>query len=62
MLKVYGPSICKPLEMIFNQQIETRVFLSEGKWENCFYLQKRGQKKLEKLPSSVAATYLRENS
>ena len=31
MLKVYGSSICKPLEMIFKQCIETGAFHSEWK-------------------------------
>ena len=51
MLKVRSPSIYKSLEIIFNQCLETS-----------FLLTKRGQTDIEKLPSSIAATYLWKNS
>ena len=63
MLKVCRPSIYKPLEMIFNQCLETGVFPCEWKKGNIVPIRKKGgQTDIEKLPSSVAATYLWENS
>ena len=63
MLKVCGPSIYKPLEIIFNQSLKTGVFPSEWKKGNIIPIHKKGgQTDIEKLPSSVAATYLCENS
>ena len=55
MLKVCGPSVCKPLEIIFNQYLETGVFSYEWK-KVCFYSQKMGQTNIVKLQSSVATT------
>ena len=63
MLKVCGPPIYKPLEIIFHQCLETGDFPSEWKKGNIVPIHiKRGQTDIEKLPSSVAATYLWENS
>ena len=61
MLNVCGPSVCKPLEIIFNQYLETGVFSYEWK-KVCFYSQKMGQTNIVKLQSSVATTYMLENS
>ena len=44
MLKVYGPSIYKPLEIIFNQSFETGVFPSEWKKGNIVPIHKKGDK------------------
>ena len=55
MVKVCCPLIYKPLEIIFNQCLETGVFPSD-------YSQKRGQADIAKLPSCVVATYMWENS
>ena len=63
MLKVCRPSIYKPLEIIFNQCLETGVFPCEWKKDNIVPIHKKGgQTDIEKLPSCVAATYLWENS
>ena len=63
MLKVCRPSIYKPLEIIFNQFLETGVFPCEWKKGHIVPIHKKGgQTDIEKLPSSVAATYLWENS
>ena len=48
MLKVCGPSICKPLEIIFNQCLETGVFLSEWKKGNIVSIHKKGDKQILK--------------
>ena len=42
MVKVCGPSIYKPLEIIFNQCLETGVFPSEWKKGNIFLFTKKG--------------------
>ena len=42
MLKVCGLSIYKPLEIIFNQYIETGVFSSELKKGNIVPIRKKG--------------------
>ena len=44
MLKICGSSICKPLEMIFKQCIETGVFPSEWKKANIVPIHKKGDK------------------
>ena len=44
MLKIYGSSIYKPLEMIFKQCIETGVFPSEWKKANIVPIHKKGDK------------------
>ena len=44
MLKVCGPSIYKPLEIIFNQCLETGVFPSEWKKGNVVSIHKKGDK------------------
>ena len=44
MLKVCGPSIYKPLEIIFNQCLETGVFPSEWKKGNIIHIHKKGDK------------------
>ena len=62
MLKVCGPSIYKPLEIISNQFIETSVFPSEWTKINIVPIDKKGQTGIEKLPFRVAAPYLWENS
>ena len=63
MLKVCGSSIYKPLEIILNQCLETGFFPSKWKQGNIVPIhKKRRQTDTEKLPSSVAATYLWENS
>ena len=48
MLKVYGPSIFKPLEVIFNQCIETVFFPSEWKKGNIVLIYKKGGKQTSK--------------
>ena len=62
MLKVCGPSIYKHLEIVFNQFIETSVFPSEWKKGKTVPIHEKGQTNIEKVPSSVATTYLWENS
>ena len=42
MVKVCGPSIYKPLEIVFNQCLETGVFLSEWKKVTSFIFTKKG--------------------
>ena len=44
MLKVCGPSIYKPLEIIFNKFLETCVFPSEWKRGNIVPIHKKGDK------------------
>ena len=46
MLKVYGPSIYKPLEIIFNQCLEIDVFPSEWKKGNIVPIHKKGDKQI----------------
>ena len=41
MLLLCGNSICKPLELIFNQSIESGSFLSE--WEKCISIHKKDE-------------------
>ena len=48
MLKVCGPSIYKPLQIIFNQCFETDVFLSEWKKGNIVSIHKKGDKQILK--------------
>ena len=48
MLKVGGPSIYKPLEIIFNQCLETGVFPSERKKGNIALIHKKGGKQILK--------------
>ena len=48
MLKVCGPSIYKPLEIIFNQCLETGVFPSERKKGNIALIHKKGGKQILK--------------
>ena len=48
MLKICGPSIYKPLEIIFNQCLETGVFLSEWKKGNIVSIHKKGDKQILK--------------
>ena len=60
-LKVCSLSICKPLEIIFNQCLENGAFPSEQKKGNV-PIHKKGDKQILKSPSSVAATYMREHS
>ena len=45
MLKVNGSSICKPLEMIFKQCIETGAFHSEWKKISIVPIHKKKKKK-----------------
>ena len=62
MLKICGSSIYKPLEMIFNECIETGFFPSEWKKANIVPIQKkRRQTTTRKLSSSVVITYLWKN-
>ena len=42
MLKIYGDTICKPLELIFKQALTTGVFLSEWKKGNIVPCYKKG--------------------
>ena len=44
MLRVRGPSIYKPLEIIFSQCLETGVFPSESKKGNIIPIHKKGDK------------------
>ena len=46
MLKVCGPSIYKPLEIILNQCLETGVFHLNGKKVTSFLFTKRGDKQM----------------
>ena len=46
MLKVCGPSIYKPVEIIFNQCLETGVFPSEWKKGNIVPIHKKGDKQM----------------
>ena len=46
MVKVCGPSIYKPLEIIFNQSLETGVFPSEWKKGNIVPIHKKGDKQM----------------
>ena len=48
MLKVYGPSIFKPLEVIFNQCTETGFFPSEWKKGNIVPIHKKAANKHRK--------------
>ena len=48
MLKVCGPSICKTLEIIFSQCLETGVFPSEWKKGNIVSVHKKGDKQILK--------------
>ena len=44
MLKVCGPSVYNPLEIIFNQCLETGVFPTEWKRGNIVPIHKKGSK------------------
>ena len=44
--KVCGPSIYRPLEIIFNQFLQTGVFLSEWKKGNIVIIHKKGDKQM----------------
>ena len=44
MMKVCGPSIYEPLEIVFNQCLETGVFPSEWKKGNIVPIHKKGDK------------------
>ena len=44
MRKIYGDTICKPLELIFKQALTTDVFLSEWKKANIVPCYKKGSK------------------
>ena len=46
MVKVCGPSIYKPLEIIFNQCLETGIFPSEWKKGNIVPIHKKGDKQM----------------
>ena len=46
MLKVCGTSVYKPLEIIFNQCLETGVFPSEWKKGNIVPIHKKGDKQI----------------
>ena len=46
MVKICGPSIYKPLEIIFNQCLETGVFPSEWKKGNIVPIHKKGDKQM----------------
>ena len=46
MLKVRGPSIYKPLEIISNQYFETGIFRSEREKGNFAPIQKKGDKQI----------------
>ena len=53
MLKVCGSSIYEPLEIIFNQCLETGVFTSEWKKSNIAPTHKKGNKKINYRPVSL---------
>ena len=53
MLKVCGFSIYKPLEIIFNQCLETGVFPSEWKKGNIAPIHKKEDKKINYHPVSL---------
>ena len=46
MLKICGPAICKPLEIIFNQLTEISVFPSEWKESNIASVNKKEYKQI----------------
>ena len=46
MVKLCGPSVYKPLELIFNQCFETSVFPSEWKKSNIVHIHKKGDKQM----------------
>ena len=46
MVKICGPSIYRPLEIIFNQCLETGVFPSEWKKGNIVPIHKKGDKQM----------------
>ena len=55
--KVCGPSIYKPLEIIFNQCIETGVFPSDWKKSNIVSIHEKGDKWiLKKVPPVLLLT------
>ena len=54
MLKIYGDTICKPLELIFKQALTTDVFLSEWKKANIVPCYKKGGKQNLKNYRSVS--------
>ena len=53
MLKVCVSSIYEPLEIIFNQCLETGVFTSEWKKGNIAPIQEKGDKKINYRPVSL---------
>ena len=59
MLKICGPAILKPLDIIFKQCIDIGVFPSQWKKGNIIPIhKKRQQTSIEKLPSSIVTLYL----
>ena len=44
MIKICGKSICKPLQLIFNQRINTGSFPLEWKKANVVPIHKKGDK------------------
>ena len=49
MLKICGDTICKPLELIFKQDLTTGVFPSEWKKDNIVPCYKKGANKTLKI-------------
>ena len=61
MLQICGPSIYKPLEMMFKQCIETIAFPFEWKRLMLCPFTKLRQTNTRKFPPSVVVTYLWKN-
>ena len=57
MIKICGKLICKPLQLLFNQCIDTSSFPLEWKKANIVPIHKKGDKQcLKKLPTSLIAS------
>ena len=62
MVKICGPSIYRPLEIIFNQCLETGVFPSEWKKGNIVPIHKKGDKQMLENYRAVLLLPIWENS
>ena len=61
MLKTCGKSICRALELVFNERISNRVFASEWKKGNVVPIHKKNNTMFGKLPLSLISTNLWQN-
>ena len=62
MLKIFGKSICRPLELIFNEYILNCIFpIRMKKGESSAYSQEKRQLIFRKLPSCLVTTNLWQN-